>query len=268
MIDAARCLLLLRMMQRAFHDEGYGYDVFGLHPGTLEAAARFGAPLYDRYFRVDSSGAEHVPAYGPAIIVANHGGALPIDAAMLCLDLLRHTRRIPRAIADHFVPRMPVVSALFARLGVVAGTHANVDRLLDNGELIVIFPEGVAGPAKPFGLRYELQRWRVGFAEHAIRHRAPIVPAAIVGAEESWPVVARLPSMRVFGIPYVPIPLWPVPLPARFHIRYAAPLHVDRGHVFRDAEDPEVVTSSADRARDAVARLLADTLAARAGVFR
>jgi 1-acyl-sn-glycerol-3-phosphate acyltransferase len=255
-------------MRRAFHDEGYGYDVFGLHPATLEAAARFGAPLYDRYFRVDSAGAEHVPAHGPAIVVANHGGALPIDAALLCLDLLRHTPRIPRAIADHFVPRLPIVSALFARLGVVAGTHANVDRLLDDGELIVIFPEGVAGPAKPFGLRYELQRWRVGFAEHAIRHRAPIVPAAIVGAEESWPVLARLPSLRAFGIPYLPIPLSPLPLPARFHIRYGAPLHADRGHVFPDAEDPALVPAAAEHAREAVAELLATTLSAREGVFR
>lgn len=202
----------------AFHDAGYGFDVFGLSPPLLRRVAALGAPLYERYFRVDSRGIEHVPETGAAIIVANHGGVLPVDAAMLCLDVLRRTPRIPRAIADHFVPRLPLVSSLFARLGVVSGRPANVRRLLEDGELVAIWPEGVAGPAKPFGLRYELQHWRVGFAEHAIRHRVPIIPAAIVGAEESWPLALRLP-VRAFGSPYLPVPMSPVPLPARFFIR-------------------------------------------------
>ncbi|MBL0215271.1 MAG: acyltransferase family protein [Myxococcales bacterium] len=257
-------------MQRApgsFHDEGYGFDAFGLHPPSLEWAISFGAPLYERYFRVDSRGAERIPADGPAILVANHGGALPIDAAMLCLDVLRRTPRIPRAIADHFVPRLPLVSTLFARIGMVSGTSVNVRRLLERGELITVFPEGVSGPAKPFGLRYELQHWSVGFAEHAIRHRAPIIPVAIVGAEESWPVIARIRALRMFGAPYLPIPASPLPLPARFLIRYGEPIHADRGHEAVDAEEPELVARTAELARAAVARLLAETLDERRGVF-
>lgn len=252
----------------SFHDEGYGFDAFGLHPPTLERVIALGAPLYDRYFRVNSRGAENIPAHGPAILVANHGGVLPVDAAMLCFDILRHTRRIPRAIADHFVPRLPLVGTLFARVGMVSGAHVNVRRLLERDELLVIFPEGVRGPAKPFGLRYELQRWNVGFAEHAIRHHAPIIPVAIVGAEESWPVAARIRTLRLFGAPYLPIPASPLPLPARYFIRYGEPLHPDRGHASRDAHDPELVTCAATQAREAVARLLAETLAERAGVFR
>jgi Acyltransferase len=180
----------------------------------------------------------------------------------------RSSSRIPRAISDHFVPRLPLVSTLFARLGVVSGAHINVRRLLERDELLVIFPEGVRGPAKPFALRYELQRWSVGFAEHAIRHRAPIIPVAIVGAEESWPVAARIRGLRMFGSPYLPIPASPVPLPARYHIRYGEPLHVDRGHLSRDAHDPELVMRTAEEARAAVARLLAETLAERRGVFQ
>src|SRR5512143_941342 len=111
-----------------FHDAGHGYDVFGLHPPTVASIARASAPIYEHYFRVDSAGAEHIPKTGPAILVANHAGVLPVDSAMLCLDVLRRTEptRIPRAIADHFVPRLPLVSTLFARLGVVNGTPANV----------------------------------------------------------------------------------------------------------------------------------------------
>lgn len=250
-----------------FHDAGYGYDVFGLSPPLMRRAAALGAPLYEHYFRVESRGVEHIPASGAAIIVANHGGVLPVDAAMLCLDVLRNTPRIPRAIADHFVPRLPLVSSLFARLGVVSGTPANVRRLLEDGELVAIWPEGVAGPAKPFALRYELQHWRVGFAEHAIRHRAPIIPAAIVGAEESWPLALRLP-VRAFGSPYLPVPMTPVPLPARYHIRYGSPIRIDDTQVHRDADDPETVAALAGRARAAVARLVSDTLAERHGVFR
>jgi 1-acyl-sn-glycerol-3-phosphate acyltransferase len=253
---------------RSFHDEGYGFDVFGLHPPSLEAAAAAGAPIYERYFRVDSRGAEYIPAHGPAIIIANHGGVLPVDAAMLCLDVLRHTPRIPRAIADHFVPRLPLVSTLFARLGVVSGTRANVRHLLEAGELIAIFPEGVSGPAKPYTLRYELQRWRVGFAENALRFRAPIIPAAIIGAEESWPLAARIRVLRMFGAPYLPIPVSPIPLPARYLIRYGEPLHVDQGHPRRDADDPAIVAQVAEEARVAVAKLVAATLAERRGVFR
>ncbi len=248
----------------AFHDEGYGFDVFGLHPPSLERAVSAAAPIYDRYFRVDSRGAEWVPAFGPAIVVANHGGALPVDAAMLSLDLLRHTPRIPRPIADHFVPRLPLVSTMFARLGMVSGTPTNVRRLLQRDELVVIFPEGVSGPAKPFRLRYELQRWRVGFAEHAIRHGAPIIPAAIIGAEESWPVAARIRMFRAFGSPYLPIPASPVPLPARYLIRYGEPIDALRG----DPDDPEQVAHVAELARRQVARLVKSALAERHGVFR
>lgn len=250
------------------HDEGYGYDVFGLSSRAVTHAVRASASLYERYFRVESSGTEHIPAHGPVIVVANHGGALPIDAAMLCLDLLRTTSRVPRAITDHFVPRLPLVSTLFARLGVVSGTPANVDRLLERNELLVIFPEGVSGPAKPYRSRYQLQRWRVGFAEHALRYRARIIPAAIVGAEESWPVVARLRLVRAFGSPYLPIPLSPVPLPARFFIRYGAPLAFEPSRVHHECELPGAVERLAERARIAVTGLLAETRSARTGVFR
>lgn len=85
-------LVFARLNHEApFHDAGHGYDVFGLHPPTLAAAVSAAAPLYDRYFRVDSQGIEQVPETGPAILVANHGGVLPVDAAMLCLDVLRRT---------------------------------------------------------------------------------------------------------------------------------------------------------------------------------
>lgn len=252
-----------------FHDEGYGYDVFGLHPPTLDRVLDACAPIYARYFRVSSSGIEHIPTDGPAILIANHGGVLPIDATMLCFDVLRRLAppRIPRAIADHFVPGLPFVSTLYARCGVVSGTRANVAHLLDRGELIAIWPEGVAGPAKRFRDRYQIQAWRVGFAEFAIRHRAPVIPVAILGAEESWPLAAKL-GMRWFGAPYLPIPAWPLPLPAHYRIQYGSPIHLDRDHPVADADDPRIVAEAAARARAVVERQLQDLRQIRRGIFR
>jgi 1-acyl-sn-glycerol-3-phosphate acyltransferase len=246
----------------AFHDEGHGYDLFGLHPPTLASVVRASAPLYDKYFRVDSEGAEQIPASGPAIVIANHGGVLPVDAAMLCLDILRQTPRIPRAVSDHFVPRLPLVSTLFSRVGVVSGTRANVRCLLERGELIVIWPEGVTGPGKPFRERYHLQVWRAGFAELALRYRAAVIPAAVLGAEESWPLLSKLP-LHMFGSPFLPIPASPVPLPAHYHIRYGTPMHFEG-----DANDPQAVATSAAQARQALAQLIADARNARRGIFR
>jgi 1-acyl-sn-glycerol-3-phosphate acyltransferase len=248
-----------------FHDEGHGYDLFGLHPPTLAAFTSASRALYERYFRVDSRGADGIPPHGPAILVANHAGVLPVDAAMLCLDVLRHTdpQRVARAVADHFVPRLPLVSTLFARVGMVSGTRANVRRLLERDELLAIFPEGVSGVAKRFRDRYQLQGWSVGFAELAMRYRAPVIPVAIIGAEESWPLLAKL-SPRVFGSPYLPIPATPLPLPAHYHIRYGTPLHFDH----RGADDPELVAAAAAMARRAVEHMISDARDERRGVFR
>lgn len=251
-----------------FHDEGHGYDLFGLHPRAVEWAARLGAPIYDHYFRVDSRGAEQVPAEGPAIVVANHAGMLPVDGAVLWLDLIRRTDRLPRMIADRFVPQLPIVSTLFARSGVVSGTRTNVRRLLERGELVVIFPEGVSGVAKPWSERYRLQHWSVGHAELAIRHRAPVIPVAIVGAEESWPVLARIRGVRAFGAPYFPIPMVPVPLPVRYRLRYGAPIALHHDLAPDAAGDPAIVAAAASRVHDELAQLIADGLTGRDGVFR
>lgn len=123
----------------------------------------------------------------------------------------------------------------------------------------------MTGPAKPFRDRYRIQGWRVRFAELAIRYRATIVPVAIIGAEESWPLLTKL-GVHVFGAPYVPIPMSPLPLPVRYHIRYGAPIEPSHGPA--DADDPGVVRSLATDARIALERVMETALAARSGVFR
>lgn len=254
-------------MTTTFHDEGHGYDVFGMRPDAARLAARIAAPIYERYFRATSEGTEHIPREGRAILVANHSGALPVDGAMLWTDVYRHTGRITRLVADRFVPQLPFVGTIFSRCGVVCGARANVERLLEREEILAIFPEGTTGVGKPMRLRYQLQEWRVGHAELAIRHRAPIVPVAIIGAEESWPVVYRIP-LQPFGAPYLPVPASPLPLPVRYHFHYGAPIELHREVPADRADDPDAVIAAAGRVRHALEQLIERALTARESLFR
>lgn len=245
------------------------YDPFGANSRWIRRAASAASLLYDHWFRVRSRGAENIPETGPAIIAANHSGALPFDAAMLWTDLMRHTngRRVPRAIADHFVLALPFFGTFATRTGAVGGTRANVRHLLEQGELLLVFPEGTPGIGKNFVERYRLRPFRVGHVEFAIRYRAPVVPTAIVGAEEQMPQLARLP-IHPFGAPHIPIPAIPFPLPVRYHIRYGAPLRLHEEYTPADADDPEVLDAAAARVRTRVRALLDEELRARGGVFR
>jgi 1-acyl-sn-glycerol-3-phosphate acyltransferase len=252
-----------------FRDAGHGYDLFGYEPLHAAFALALLEPVHRRWFRARAYGVEHVPAEGPALLVANHSGTLPFDAMMLWTDVILRRRRLPRPVADYFVATLPFVGTLFARGGTVGGTVGNLRVLLESGELVMIFPEGVPGIAKPFRERYQLREFHVGHAELAIRHRAPVVPVGIVGAEEQMPQLARLPVPgNPFGIPFLPVPLTPVPLPVRYHLHYGEPLRLDEGLRPEDADDPEVVRQAAGRVRSAVRALVERGLRLREGVFR
>lgn len=251
-----------------YADAGHGYDSFGLNPDWVSFGDALAGPVYEKYFRVRSYGHEHIPRTGPGVLAGNHSGTLPFDGAMIWMDVLRHTDppRVPRAVADYFVPSLPVVSALFARCGVVGGSRGNARALLETGELLMIFPEGVPGISKPWKKRYQLQDWRQGHCELAIRHRAPVIPVAVIGAEEQMPQLAALPG---FGpLPLIPIPATPVPLPVRYHIHYGAPIRLDLEHHPDEADDPQVVRAAALRVKAAVQELIERGLRERKGVFR
>jgi 1-acyl-sn-glycerol-3-phosphate acyltransferase len=166
------------------------------------------------------------------------------------------------------VPLLPIMSTFFSRTGAIGGTRENFRKVLDAGELLLVFPEGTEGIGKPFSKRYELQSWRVGHAELAIRHQVPVVPVAVIGAEEQWPQIARLDRVKLFGAPFLPVPATPLPLPVHYHIYYGEPLALHEGLDPFAADDPAVVTAAALRVRDAVAALIERGLAERPGVFR
>ncbi len=258
-----------KQLERAqLHDAGHGYDIFGLSPQAVAAASGVTRFFYNTYFRVRSYGAHNIPQQGSAILAANHSGTLPIDGVMLYQDVVQNTNpaRIPRVLADFFVTLLPVVGTLFSRLGVVNGARRNLRYLLRRGELIMVFPEGTPGIGKPYRDRYQLQRWRVGHAELAIRHGVPVIPVAIIGAEEQWPLLTRIDGVSLFGAPYLPVPMVPFPLPVRYHIHYGEPILFDETP--EAADDPDVVERAALRVKRAVQQLIETGLAQREGVFR
>lgn len=270
----ARLLLPRWLQERAarlqLKDAGYGYDPLGMHRDWLALGVGMYLWLYRRYFRVTSHGVENIPRQGAAILAANHSGMLPVDGVMVSIDVFLHTDppRPVRPVGDLFIPLLPLFGTLMARTGVVAGTRGNFRYLLEHEELLLVFPEGTPGIGKPFAQRYQLQDWRVGHAELAIRFRVPVIPVAVVGAEESWPQLGRLERIHAFGAPYLPVPATPFPLPSHMHIYYGKPLWLHEGLSPGDADDPEIARRAAARVKGAVEALIDHGLREREGVFR
>jgi 1-acyl-sn-glycerol-3-phosphate acyltransferase len=261
------------LMQRAretnFEDEGHGFDRFGLHPDGVAVGLAVTRWLYENWFRVSSHGIENLPREGAVVLAANHSGMIPLDAFMVWADIVRQgpPGRVPRVVTDHFVPALPVFNLLFSRAGAIGGSRGNFHELLSRDEMVLVYPEGVAGVGKDFRDRYELQDWRPGHAELAIQHQAAIVPMAVIGAEEQLPQLAKLP-IRAFGTPYLPVPATPFPLPVHYHLWYGEPIDVARRFDSEQCRDPEVVRELAAEVKAAVAGLIEKGLAQRKGVFR
>ena len=195
-------------------------------------------PIYRHYFRAEWDGLEHIPADGGALLVANHAGAVPSDAPVIMHGIETELERPVYGLADNFFRKIPVVGTMWSRAGGLPAHPDNAYRLLhEQGQLVLVFPEGVKGTSKTIGNRYKLARFgRGGFVEIAMRAGVPIIPIAVVGAEESMPILFKLPSIaKVLGAPYFPVtanmalgPLGTfVPFPAKFRLRVLEPITFD-----------------------------------------
>ena len=246
----------------------YGVDPYGFDTEYMVAAVAPLLWLYKRYFRVQVHGIEKVPSEGRVLLVSNHSGQLPFDGAMIEVAFLldRNPPRAVRALMDTWVPTLPFVSTFMARCGQVVGTPENCRRLLAADEALLVFPEGTRGLNKLFRDRYKLQRFGQGFMRLALESGAPVVPVAVVGAEEQAPALFDLKSLaRLLSFPALPITptLFPFPLPTRYHIHFGEPL------VFQGSpdEDDEPLERKVVEVEAAVRDLLAKGLAARRHVF-
>jgi 1-acyl-sn-glycerol-3-phosphate acyltransferase len=253
--------------------ENYGLDL-GFRERT-EPIFRF---LFENYWRVDVSGLDAVPETGGCILVGNHSGGLPFDATMVAYALSQCAggpKRIARPLYDGFVEGMATVRDLYRKLGGVPARYAVADELLSRGELPTIFPEGVAGVAKLYDERYQLTKFSTSAARLSCRHRVPIVPFAVIGAEETYPMIGRSSTLgRLLGAPYVPItPFFPllgaagmIPLPTKWRIVFGPRIYLYRESRFRGPAGLDFEAMS-ERLRRTVQILLRRQLGRRSSIF-
>ncbi|NMO22394.1 acyltransferase family protein [Pyxidicoccus fallax] len=256
-----------RMLALARPENEYGVDPFGYNLDfSLSAVAPF-LWLYRNYFRVETYGIEKVPA-GRVLLVSNHSGQLPLDGAMIGVSMMLEATppRAIRSMVEKWVPSLPYVSTFMARMGQIVGTPENCRRLLESEEAILVFPEGTRGINKLWPQRYQLQEFGLGFMRLALETRTPIVPIAVVGAEEQAPALMDLkPVAKLLGFPSFPVTPTglPIPLPTKYRIYYGEPLRFTGRPDDEDSElDKKVRTVKA-----AIQSMLHQGLKERRGVF-
>ena len=249
-----------------------GFDPWGFSPQDAKFYYSLARHVYD-YFRPEIFGIEHVPA-GRVLIVPNHSGQLPFDGMVVAQATLLQAKppRLVRAMAERWVSTLPFVNEMFARSGVVLGDPINCRNLLEDDQAILVFPEGARGSGKIYQQRYKLAPFGRGFMRLALQTKTPVVPVAVIGAEESiisihdWKGLAKL-----LRAPYVPIsPLLPLlgplayfPMPTKFRIYFGEPMHFDGPF---DDED-SIIQRKVDQVQDRVQQLVDEGLAQRRSVF-
>ena len=276
-LEALRGLVgfLRRRVTGAYEIDDFGFDE-DLTTHVLMPLLR---PLHRQYWRVTSHGIEHVPLTGGGLLVANHAGTLPADALITRLDVFDLTGRHARELGADLVFRTPFVGELARKTGATLASGDDADRLLLSGELVAVWPEGFKGLGKPWKDRYKLQRFgRGGFVATASRAQVPIIPTAIVGSEEIYPMLFDLRIVaRLLGLPYFPVvpqmfalpvlgPFALLPLPSKWVIEYGEP--IEPSSFGREiAEDPMALFDLTDQVRERIQQMLHRNLMGRRSVF-
>ena len=252
----------------------FGFDDYGMEIASVQRSVLPAAMLYRWYFRAQTFGIARIPP-GRVLLIANHAGQLPFDAMMLGVATLLEAEppRIARGMGEFWIPQLPFVNWLASRAGALVGTPENCTQLLEAGECVMVFPEGVRGMNKTFDQRYQLQRFGTGFMRLVLETGSPIVPVGIVGSEEQQPGLLNLRRLgRVLGMPAFPItPTFPLlgplglwPLPVRYRIHFGEPMLFEGD----SADEDSVIEAKVEQVRAAIAALLEQGCAARTGIFR
>lgn len=245
-------------------------------PELVRALLPLALPMYYWYWRVDVYGIENIPTEGPALLAANHSGTVPLDGAMLKIAVLKEHGRNPWLLAADLAFRIPGFGSFLRTAGNARADRSETEDLLGRGELVGVFPEGFKGIGKGWRKRYRLQRFgRGGFVEMAMTTGSPIVPVAIVGAEEAYPMIANATVIaRRFGLPYFPItptfpllgPLGVIPLPSKWIIAFGEPVPMV-AYGPEGAEDTQTVLEISEEVRMTIQKMLLENLSKRRGAF-
>lgn len=256
----------------------YEIDDWGLDREFLDTVRPFFEFLYKKYWRVETTGLDHIPKEGRTLLVCNHSGQLPWDSAMVATAILTEhpSQRLVRTLYATWFPTLPFVSVLLTKCGQALATEENGIRLLEQGELVAVYPEGYKGVGKLFKERYRLVRFgRGGFVRMALAAQAPMIPVSVVGAEETYISLYKSPTLaRLTGFPYFPIsPTFPwlgllgfIPLPTKWYIDFGRPIPMD---IYGpDAANNLVLVSQlSDQVRNIIQGMIYDRLARRRSVF-
>ncbi len=260
-------------------EESYEFDEFGMDP----AFARRVKPLFDflfyNYWRVTVKGVENIPSKERGLIVPNHSGTLPYDGAMIrvAVENEHPSRRDVRFLVEDFVYHFPFLGNFMYRIGGVRACPENADRLLSKGHLVTVFPEGVKGIGKHYKNRYRLQRFgRGGFIKLALKTGSPVIPTAVIGAEEIHPLIYKSTVLaRPLGIPYIPItPTLPwlgllglIPLPSKWTIIFGEPIRFSPKYGPKDAEDQLLVNRLSEMVRGRIQEMIVEAMKHRRSVW-
>ncbi len=251
----------------------FGFDSYGMSPEWLRRLSVPALILYRHYFRVETFDIDRLPA-GRMLLIANHAGQLPFDAAMLSVALILEAEppRVARSMGEYWIPSLPWMSVVAARGGALVGTPENCVHMLENGECVMVFPEGVRGISKPFSERYRLQRFGLGFMRLALETGAPIVPVGIIGSEEQQPGLANLKALGgALGMPAFPItptfpwlgPMGLLPLPVKYRMHFGSPMEFTGD----PSEEDAVTEKKVEVVKRAIAALLERGRGERKGIF-
>ncbi len=250
-------------------------DDFGRDPRATARWEWLFEFLYSKWFRVQATGLENIPSRGRALLVANHAGSLPYDSAMVMHAVRRDhpSRRDVRPLVEDTVFHLPFLGPIMNRIGGVRADPENAERLLLKDELVAVFPEGEKGMGKLWKDRYRLQRFgRGGFVKLALRTNSPIIPVAVVGAEEAAPMLGKVTWFaKNIGIPWIPVtPTFPwlgpaglLPLPSKWYVQFGAPIDLGKAHGAAAAEDRLLVNRLADQIRSQIQTMIEGLLGKR-----
>jgi len=256
----------------------YETDEWGLDMEVVDTVRPILEFMHQKYWRVETAGVNNIPDEGCAILVANHSGQLPWDAAMLGVSVYNEhpMQRLVRTLYADWFPTLPFVSSFLTKMGQVLATEDNGDRLLEQGEVVSVFPEGIKGVGKLYKDRYRLARFgRGGFVRLALRNQAPIIPVSIVGAEETYISLAKSDAIaKMIGFPFFPITVtWPwlgplgfIPFPTRWYIDIGEPVPLDV-YQSEDANNSMLISKITGQIRNIVQQMVFTRLAQRRSVL-
>ena len=188
---------------------------------------RFILEIIRKYFRLEVEGTENLPLKGRAIVVPNHSGYAGFDAFMLGNEIRNKTKRVPRILAHHLWFINKATAIPLEKMGITEATMNNGIELLEKDNIIILFPEGEYGNFKPTRKRYRLQEFKRGFVRMALMTGAPLVPSIVIGAEETHITLSQLKFTKYLIGTVLPLPLNVIPLPAKWHIKFLKPIHLD-----------------------------------------